>query len=121
MPGTHKIQGRPAGGRIQPAATVTRVADDDVQKRWLEMTDALRQRWRKLTIDDVAYPYGSSAYLVRVLQERYGIDSGEALLQVREFRRDLARAAANQGTLMGSQPHPCRQAMTEDRRQPDQR
>lgn len=62
---------------------------DRIQKQWPELAPKLRHRWRKLTDDDVACPNGSSEYLASVLQERYGVDRREALLQVFEFECEL--------------------------------
>lgn len=62
---------------------------DRIRKQWPELASKLRRRWRKLTADDVAYPSGSAEYLAGVLQERYGIDRREALLQVYEFECEL--------------------------------
>lgn len=66
---------------------------DIVQEQWAALAERLRQRWRKLTAGDVAYPYGSSEYLVRILQARYGIDTAEALLQVHEFTSGMENDA----------------------------
>ena len=65
------------------------VITDRIQERWPELAHKLRRRWRKLTDDDVAYPSGSVEYLAAVLQERYGVDRREALLQVFEFECQL--------------------------------
>lgn len=62
---------------------------DRVSEAWPQITDRLLRRWRKLTVDDVLYPYGSARYLARVLQDRYGIDRQEVLLQVHEFECGL--------------------------------
>lgn len=62
---------------------------DCVQEQWPKLANKLRRRWRKLTADDVAYPNGSTEYLAGVLQERYGVDRREALLQVFEFECEL--------------------------------
>lgn len=66
---------------------------DRIHEQWPLLGFKLRRRWRKLTRDDVAFPYGCTAYLARVLQDRYGIDHHAALLQVFEFemRLDAAR------------------------------
>lgn len=63
--------------------------EDRIHELWPLLGFRLRRRWRRLTEDDVAFPYGCTAYLARVLQDRYGIDHHEALLQVLEFEIGL--------------------------------
>lgn len=62
---------------------------DWIRQEWTEISDKLRRRWRKLTPDDVLFKDGSTEYLARVLQDRYGVDRGEALLQVHEFESQM--------------------------------
>lgn len=62
---------------------------DMISARWTQIPDRLQRRWRKLTADDVLYPHGSARYLATVLQDRYGIDKREAMLQVYEFESEL--------------------------------
>ena len=65
------------------------VGHDRIQQEWTQISDKLRRRWRKLTADDVLFTGGSAEYLARVLQDRYGVDRREALLQVYEFESGL--------------------------------
>ena len=65
------------------------VGHDRIQQEWTQISDKLRRRWRKLTADDVLFAGGSAEYLARVLQDRYGVDRREALLQVYEFESGL--------------------------------
>lgn len=65
------------------------VSQDRIRLAWPELPDRLRRRWRRLTEDDVSFPGGSAAYLAGVLQDRYGVDKREALLQVCEFENEL--------------------------------
>jgi uncharacterized protein YjbJ (UPF0337 family) len=62
---------------------------DRIKDEWPEISGKLRRRWSRLTADDVAFPGGSAEYLAGVLQERYGVDRREALLQVYEFESEL--------------------------------
>lgn len=62
---------------------------DRIRQQWTEISDKLRRRWRKLTSDDVLFKEGSAEYLARVLQDRYGVDRREALLQVHEFESQM--------------------------------
>lgn len=65
------------------------VEHDRIRQEWAEISDKLRRRWRRLTWDDVLFEDGSAEYLARVLQDRYGVDRREALLQVYEFESQL--------------------------------
>lgn len=63
---------------------------DRIKKQWRDLLGGkLRQRWRKLKWQDVLLPDGDGEYLAGLLEERYGIDRREALLQVFEFESDL--------------------------------
>lgn len=65
------------------------VNHDRIKREWTQIPDKLRRRWHKLTSDDVLFAGGSAEYLARVLQDRYGMDRREALLQVYEFESGL--------------------------------
>lgn len=65
------------------------VGKDRIRQAWPDISERLRQRWRRLTEDDVLFPGGSAAYLAGVLQDRYGVDRREAVLQVCEFENEL--------------------------------
>lgn len=65
------------------------VGQDRIKQEWAEISDKLRRRWRRLTWDDVLFEGGSAEYLARVLQDRYGVDRREALLQVYEFESQM--------------------------------
>lgn len=62
---------------------------DRIRDEWKGITGKLRRRWRKLTLEDVVFRDGNVEYLAGKLQQRYGIDRREALLQVYEFECDL--------------------------------
>lgn len=62
---------------------------DRIQAQWSDLSGKLRRRWRKLKWQDVRRPDGDAEYLAGLLQERYGVDRREALLQVFEFESEL--------------------------------
>lgn len=62
---------------------------DRIQEQWNALGGKLRRRWRKLKWQDVLRPDGDTEYLVALLEERYGVDRREALLQVFEFEVGL--------------------------------
>lgn len=65
------------------------MSDDRIHDEWHKIAAKVQGRWRKLTIEDVLVPHGSAEYLAERLQRRYGVDRGEALLQVFEFESGL--------------------------------
>lgn len=62
---------------------------DQIKEEWSRLAGKLRRRWRKLKWQDVLRADGDAEYLASLLQERYGVDRKEALLQVFEFESDL--------------------------------
>ncbi|HET7560979.1 MAG TPA: CsbD family protein [Rhodanobacteraceae bacterium] len=74
---------------LAPGATTPEPGQDRIKQEWPAISDKLRRRWHKLTSDDVSYAGGSAEYLARVLQDRYGVDRHEAVLQVHEFESEL--------------------------------
>lgn len=62
---------------------------DIIKGKWAQMHGTLREKWSKLTDDDVNRLDGHREYLVGKLQERYGIAREKAEVQVREFERTL--------------------------------
>ncbi|MGH8155236.1 MAG: hypothetical protein ACREP0_08385, partial [Rhodanobacteraceae bacterium] len=62
---------------------------DRIKEEWSDLGGKLRRRWRKLKWQDVLRPDGDAEYLAGLLEERYGVDRREALLQVFEFERNL--------------------------------
>jgi uncharacterized protein YjbJ (UPF0337 family) len=62
---------------------------DIIKGQWSQLRGKLKEKWSKLTDDDVNKLDGHSEYLVGKLQERYGIAREKAEMQVREFERML--------------------------------
>ena len=62
---------------------------DTIQGQWKQLTGSIRERWGKLTNDDLDVAEGNAEYLAGKLQERYGIARDEAEAQVREFEKRL--------------------------------
>lgn len=57
--------------------------------RWQQIKGDLKERWGRLTDDDLARGDGSFEYLVGLVQERYGMIREVAERQVRDFGRGL--------------------------------
>ncbi len=77
-------QMHPSEAEAHPTAGCDRIKDE-----WSGLASKLRRRWRKLKWQDVLRADGDAEYLAALLQERYGVDRKEALLQVFEFESDL--------------------------------
>ena len=62
---------------------------DIIKGTWSQLSGKLKEKWGKLTDDDVNQLDGHREYLVGKLQERYGIAKDQADVQVNEFERSL--------------------------------
>ena len=58
---------------------------DQIKGKWTQMIGATKQRWGKLTDDDLKQVEGDKDKLVGKIQERYGIAREEAEKQVDEW------------------------------------
>ena len=63
--------------------------EDRIKGQWKQLAGKLKQKWGKLTDDDLKQAEGSSEYLAGRVQERYGIAKDEADRQVKEFHKSL--------------------------------
>lgn len=62
---------------------------DKLQGQWKQIKGDLRERWGKLTNDEVEQIDGQEQNLVGKLQEKYGIAKEEAQSQVNNFLSKL--------------------------------
>ena len=60
---------------------------DQIEGKWKQMMGAAKQKWGKLTDDDLDYIGGSRDRFVGRLQERYGVAKEEAQTQADEWLR----------------------------------
>ena len=58
---------------------------DLIETRWPELATTLRERWLRLTDEDVAVPDGHRDYLIAQLQKRYGWDREQAEDEVEQL------------------------------------
>lgn len=58
---------------------------DQIEGKWKQAKGLAREKWGKLTDDDLDVIDGKREQLVGQVQERYGIAKEEAERQVREF------------------------------------
>jgi uncharacterized protein YjbJ (UPF0337 family) len=72
---------------------------DEIEETWKENKRTAKEKWRKLTANEVDVVAGRREELVRKLQERYSMARVEAERQVEEFRKSL-RVQKNLGDLV---------------------
>jgi uncharacterized protein YjbJ (UPF0337 family) len=58
---------------------------DQVEGKWKQAKGAVKEKWGKLTDDDLDYIAGKRDQFIGRLQERYGIAQEEAQRQADEF------------------------------------
>ena len=63
---------------------------DQVAGQWKQAKGAIKEKWGKLTDDDMKVIEGNRDQLVGKIQERYGIAREEAQKQVDEWKRTHA-------------------------------
>ncbi|HTP32806.1 MAG TPA: CsbD family protein [Candidatus Acidoferrales bacterium] len=62
---------------------------DQVEGKWKQLSGSIRQKWGKLTDDDLTTIAGSREKFVGKLQERYGLAREEAQKQTDEWVRAM--------------------------------
>lgn len=60
---------------------------DTIEGKWKQVKGSARQKWGKLTDDDLDYIAGSKEKFIGRLQERYGLAKDEAQRQADEWLR----------------------------------
>ena len=66
---------------------------EQLKGKWKQMKGSVKERWGKLTDDDLDVIDGQSDQLIGKIQERYGIARQEAQKQVDEWNADVARGS----------------------------
>ncbi|MFN4310884.1 MAG: CsbD family protein [Ferrovibrio sp.] len=64
---------------------------DQVEGNWNQFAGKVKQRWGKLTDNDITVINGKRQELVGKIQERYGIAKNEAEKQVEEWEKTHSR------------------------------
>jgi uncharacterized protein YjbJ (UPF0337 family) len=64
---------------------------DQLKGKWKQMKGSVKERWGKLTNDDLDVIDGQSDQLIGKIQERYGVARQEAQKQVDEWNSSVAR------------------------------
>ena len=58
---------------------------DQMEGKWKQLKGAVKEKWGKLTDDDLDVIAGKHDQLVGKIQERYGITKEEAAKQIKEW------------------------------------
>jgi uncharacterized protein YjbJ (UPF0337 family) len=61
------------------------VNSDQLQGKWKQIKGSVKERWGKLTDDDLNVIDGQQDQLIGRIQERYGIAKAEAQQQLQEW------------------------------------
>ncbi len=67
---------------------------DQIEGKWKQFSGSARERWGKLTDDDMQTLTGQKDHLVGKIQERYGIAAEEAAKQADEWSKALKDASS---------------------------
>lgn len=63
--------------------------EDRIQGQWKQLSGKMKNKWGKLTDDDLQAAEGTTEYLTGKVQERYGIARDEAKKQVDDFKKSI--------------------------------
>jgi uncharacterized protein YjbJ (UPF0337 family) len=63
---------------------------DQIEGKWKQYSGKVKEKWGKLTDDDLTTIHGKREQLVGRLQERYGMAKDQAEKQIDEFTRSLS-------------------------------
>ena len=59
--------------------------NDTVKGNWKQLSGKLKEKWGKLTDDDLKAAEGNNEYLLGKLQEHYGIAKDKATASLKKF------------------------------------
>jgi uncharacterized protein YjbJ (UPF0337 family) len=65
---------------------------DQLKGKWKQMKGSVKERWGKLTDDDLDIINGQNEQLVGRIQEKYGVAKDEAQRQVDDWMRVASRS-----------------------------
>jgi len=71
---------------------------DQIEGKWKQMKGSVKQKWGKLTDDDLDYIAGKQEEFVGRLQQRYGIAKEEARRQVDDWLKEQREAEIYTGS-----------------------
>jgi len=62
--------------------------EDILKGKWKELKGSVKEKWGKLTDDDVTEVEGKTEKLVGILQEKYGYSKDKAQEEYKKFMND---------------------------------
>jgi len=74
---------------------------DQIEGKWKQAKGSIRERWGKLTDDDLDQVAGKKEQLVGRIQERYGIAQEAAAKEVDDFVKSYQFEAEGKGRAAG--------------------
>lgn len=83
---------------------------DRIEGNWQQAKGKVKQRWGKLTDDQLAVINGQRDILAGKLQEAYGISKDEVDRQIRDWERSYTDADVEADTRTGSRTEPTRKS-----------
>jgi len=69
---------------------------DQLKGKWEQMKGSVKERWGKLTDDDIDVIDGQSDQLIGKIRERYGVAREEAKKQFDEWNSNVARGSESE-------------------------
>jgi uncharacterized protein YjbJ (UPF0337 family) len=89
---------------------------DQLEGKWKQYSGRAKEKWGKLTDNDLEVVHGRRDQLVGKILERYGIARQEAEKQVDEFARSLRSEDSTQEIRQGNQEEGTGSTSTEKKR-----
>jgi uncharacterized protein YjbJ (UPF0337 family) len=71
---------------------------DQIEGKWKQLAGKVKEKWAKLTDDDIQMIRGKRDQLIGKVQERYGIAKDEAERQVDDFSRSYRAGETTEDT-----------------------
>jgi len=75
---------------------------DQLEGKWKQLKGSAKEKWGKLTDDDLDVIAGQQQQLQGKIQERYGISKEEAAKQIRDWTNALQDAEKTPHTMLDS-------------------
>jgi uncharacterized protein YjbJ (UPF0337 family) len=94
---------------------------DQLEGKWKQYSGKVKEKWGKLTDDDLDVVRGRRDQLIGKIQERYGIVKQEAEKQVDEFARAFRSEDSTRETRQGNQEESDQPTSNEKKRGAGQR
>lgn len=77
---------------------------DQFEGKWKQLKGSVKQRWAKLTDDDVTALSGKKDQLIGKIQERYGITREQAEKEADEWASATSASAKSMAAEAGNRP-----------------